>query len=1161
MKIKSLQMMGFKSFGDRTEIHFNRQIVGVVGPNGCGKSNIVDAIRWVMGEQSAKGLRGNEMSDVIFNGTSTRKKASFAEVSLVFDNSDKLASAPYTDVTEIMITRRLYRSGESEYLINKVAVRLKDITDLFLGTGSSARAYSIVAQGKVDQIVLAKPEDRRFLLEEAAGIAKYKVRKTAAERKMESTKANLDRVHDIIRELERNARYLDRQVERAEQFRKIQAELRRLDEQVIAFKVTKLDREANVNNEKRDSIRAEFEKTSAAFSEVEAEIESLRFESLNYEKATTTDYEKLIELKEKFSQLDKEMELSAQRVSLLQNQIGEREKDLERIRAKSEAQLSTIQQVVEERDRLKQEWEQKQIEIEKKRGDVQNLDQRIRETEEQASEVSRQIEAMQKQAAKDAQKKEMLVAARVNKELERADFENGLEDLAKQTTEFAQIQNDVEHKLTVLSQESDALTKAVVVLQDSMEKLAQNDKVLVAERSQLNDQIHACDSEIKSLLTLEEHKIGYDLGAQDRKKRTGSSLIMDGLKFRAEYQVAGEAFLSEFGQHFYDQPTESDRDDHPRWSHIARNHSSPQALSRTLLDGVEGEVPELLKEFLSNIEVVESVSGETSDHIRIDLNGRMQIPTGSFVVGSRGIIRRSETPFGRQTELARYRGELERVTDALRTCDTHILESKIASDALQKELEQLRTGIQQNAVERSDRREALAKIQSKRDATSARVEELQLKIQTADERIAQLAAEIQSITQEVGLQEAEQKLALLQSTLGASKTEKAQLDSEWIEARIAFGALQERLDRLEQQTIHVEMTKSEYSHNQSLFEADIKVWTDEITRENEKNVASGAQKQNGADLIRALEIQLAENRQTLNRLRSDLEQRESHRKETQALRDQAQKQLQDMELEHQRLKYEVEELSQLVEVRYHVTLQDILAQVTGTDLERLEDSTVLGALEVEAKELREKIDNFGEVNLLALSEFDEINKRLAFMTSQREDLLKTLDALQSIIDRINKITEFRFRETFKAINHNFQFLFPKLFGGGKAFMTLTNEQNLLETGVEIFAEPPGKKVQAMSLLSGGEKAMTSISLLFALFAYRPASFCILDEVDAPLDEVNTSRYNAIVKEMAQLSQFIVITHNKRTMEVAETLFGITMQDPGVSQIVGVELQEARAFVA
>lgn len=1156
-------MMGFKSFGDRTDLFFDKQVVGVVGPNGCGKSNIVDAIRWVMGEQSAKGLRGNEMSDVIFNGTTTRKKSSFAEVSLVFDNSDKLASAPYTDCAEIMITRRLYRSGESEYLINKVAVRLKDITDLFLGTGSSARAYSIVAQGKVDQIVLAKPEDRRFLLEEAAGIAKYKVRKTAAERKMDSTKMNLDRVQDIIKELERNARYLDRQVERAEQFRKIQSELRRLDEQVIAFKVTKLDREAQKNNQEREILREKFEKASTDFSGLESQIEVLRLEALNCEKATTTDYEQLILLKEKFSTLDKESELSAQRVSLLQNQIKEREKDLERIRAKSEAQLTTIQQVVEERDRLKVEWEQKAKEIESKKAQIANVAQEISELEGQRSFVSREIDAMQTQAAKDAQKKEMLLAERVDRELERAETEEEIEKISGEIVQANADKFGAEEQVALIGRETEACEKATVVLQDSLRQLESLQASLYQDRDRLTADLHQCESEIKSLRTLEEHKIGYDLGAQDRKKRTGSSLIMDGLRFKPEFQKVGEAFLAAFGQYFLDAPTSADSFDAPRWSTVRSPGPVSSGLTtRSLLDLVESEVSDDLRQFLTQIEVIDEIRDESSTRIQIDLSGRIRIPIGAtYATTSRGVIRRSETPFGRQTELARLKGEQTRLGDAWAQVRKQIEDSVLSLQSVRQEQANLQKALKELAAKRADVRERLAKLESRALSIADRELGLREKIRLADERLLELSAEIQAITHSLDLQASEQKLAQFDEEIRQRENLKTDLDSKWIESRISFGALQERLDRLEQQTVHVEMTKSEYHHNQSLFEADIKIWSEEIERESDKVETIRSQKIQGSDEIRGLEIRLSESREKLGRLRSELEQLEVARKDQQGGRDSAQKQLQEMELEHQRLRYEVEELAQLVEVRYHISLQDILAQVTEKDLERLEDATILGALEVEAKELRERVEKFGEVNLMAITEFEEINRRLQFMTAQREDLLKTLDALQSIIDRINKITEFRFRETFKAINHNFQFLFPKLFGGGKAFMSLTNEQNLLETGVEIFAEPPGKKVQAMSLLSGGEKAMTSISLLFALFAYRPASFCILDEVDAPLDELNTSRYNAIVKEMSQLSQFIVITHNKRTMEVAETLFGVTMQEPGVSQIVGVALTEARAFVA
>lgn len=1162
MKIKSLEMFGFKSFGDRTVLRFDRQICGVVGPNGCGKSNIVDSIRWVMGEQSAKGLRGNEMSDVIFNGTSNRKKASFAEVSLTFDNSDKLASAPYTDCAEIMITRRLYRSGESEYLINKVPVRLKDITDLFLGTGSSARAYSIVAQGKVDQIVLAKPEDRRFLLEEAAGVAKYKARKQAAERKMDATRQNLERVHDIIRELERNSKYLERQVDRAEQFRKLQTELRTLDEQIVAFKVTKLDRDAQSNEALRTQAQDRFEKTSTDFSQMESKIEELRLSALHFEKVSTSDYERLIQMKEEYSRLDKEIELSSQRVQILHHQIAEREKDLERIRTKAQAHDQTIQQVFIEREQLRQKCAEKKAEIDAKRLELEALDSQIKTLETKGAEIEAMIDQKQTEAAREAQKREMLVSERVNLELYRAEVEQNSEELL--TTE-----KTLEESLESVTQQHEILLSAKTEDEKQLNEALAQEGVLegrVSElqkaRMELQDKVAAAEAHMKALRALEEEEIGYEKGALEKKKQTGLQLLMEQVKFQSGYEKVEEAFFAAFGQIFTEEPQISE----PwgaRFSFLnSQNLGSSAPISRSLLSLTQGDVSGVLADLMSQIEVVDRIEDAQTKGLRIDMAGRFAMPLSAQVeLRSLGDTEKEQTPFGRQAELNRYSQDRESLRSLLSENEASLEASKLEIRDRKARIEALRKNLNEHSKGEIETRAQMARLSSQREALTDKKAELEAEMRDLDAKISSLATEIQALSVKgEDLEGARRDLALLAEEIARLKTQKADLDHVWIEERIAFGALQEKLDRLEQQSIHVEMTKSEYDHNQGIFQSDIENWRSEIERENARVVENKAKQETHQSGLRGLEIDLAQNREELNKIRSELEQLEVARKETQVSKDEAQKTLQHLELEHQRLKYEVEELAQLVEVRYHLSLQEVLAQVSPEALERLEDSVVLGALEVEARELREKVEGFGEVNLLALTEFEEIKQRLEFMHRQQEDLLKTLDSLQSIIDRINKITEFRFRETFKAINHNFQILFPKLFGGGRAFMTLTNEQDLLETGVEIFAEPPGKKVQAMSLLSGGEKAMTSISLLFALFAYRPASFCILDEVDAPLDEVNTTRYNAIIKEMANLSQFIVITHNKRTMEVAETLFGVTMQEPGVSQIVGVELQEARAFV-
>ncbi len=1162
MRIKSLQMQGFKSFGDKTELRFDDQIIGIVGPNGCGKSNIVDAIRWVMGEQSAKGLRGSEMSDVIFNGTTERKKGSFAEVSLVFDNADKSAPAPYQDCSEVMITRRLYRSGESEYLINKVAVRLKDINDLFLGTGSSARAYSIVAQGKVDQVVLAKPEDRRFLLEEAAGIAKYKIRRQAAERKIEATKTNLERVQDIIGELEKNSRYLDRQVERAEKFRKLQTELRGLDEQIVSAKVTKLDREASSNQEKLDRNSQEFSALETQLREVEAAIEEARFQALNFEKNSSSDYEKLLALKENFSASDKRIELATQRIQLLENQIREREKDIERIRAKSEANAQSASAVLADRESLESQKIEKTEELRFLKAEVDRLQKELDLAYSSINELQARAEQSRSEAARRSQKIDDFQKERDRLDQERSKLLDHVAGVKLENERLSVQEVDTQSRLGELGQEEERLSQRQNQLKQDLEVAKHDEEVSRNELRQWQQVVVQSDADIKSLQTLEEHEVGYAPGVLNRKKITGYPIIMDLVRVAPEHDKIGAAFLSEFGQRFIDSVSSSEGILTGRISVLRVSNSTDLASGTTFWDLLEGDRPALLENFLRSIEIVETAASFTGERIQIDREGNLSIPLPlQNSLHIQGQISAKETPFGRREELAQLEQRRDEAQKNIERVKFAIDQIKIKLGALAQDLKSVESDSKRTNEQLSLAKVSLAKFETQRESAQARLLDLDRRLETTSARIQKVSDELQTLMVPLEIQQPDEEIQRLRSLTESLRAEKESADAKWLEKRIELGALEEKLARIIEQTIHAEMTQSEYSHNQSIFQQDIDAWKSEIENERVSVIENQKSRDASAEEAKTLEIQVAETRGKLNTLRSNLDQLEVERRQRSSHRDQSQKAVQDQELERQRLKFEIEELSQIVHERYHVSLQDILANVSPDVLERLEDETVLRAMEVDAKELREQVEKFGDVNLLALSEYEEMTKRLTFMNTQKEDLLRTLDALQSIIDRINKITEFRFRETFKAINHNFQVLFPKLFGGGRAFMSLTNENDLLETGVEIFAEPPGKKVQSMSLLSGGEKALTSISLLFALFAYRPASFCILDEVDAPLDEVNTSRYNNIIKEMASLSQFIVITHNKKTMEVAETLFGVTMQEPGVTQIVGVELQEARAFVA
>lgn len=1158
MRLKRLRLQGFKSFADKTEIRFDQQIAGVVGPNGCGKSNIVDAIRWVMGEQSAKGLRGKDMSDVIFAGTPSRKAAGFAEVSMCFDNSEKTAPIPYTELPELVITRRLFRTGESEYLINDQASRLKDITDLFLGTGSSAKAYSIVAQGKVDEVVLAKPEDRRTLIEEAAGIAKYKIRRISAERKMKSTNENLSRVEDILKELERNARSLERQVEKAEKFRALQTELRETDERLISAKVVQLDQRASENSEALLKSKEIFESSSAELIQIEAKIEKARLEALNHEKLSSSDYEALMQKKEQLSSLETESELAIQKNSLLRNQMAEREKDIERLAHKYEDHESSKISLASEIEKLSQQKETRDSELAAFKQKIDQATQHLEKSEAELKALELELQEIKAVEAKERQKLELLQAERVDLEMERASVEREIEQLEIESKVTSQKLLEIRERLQDFKAQKLRLETSRKAADQSAEGARQKLQLIAEQISETKQERIQTEEKLESLTTLEEHQVGYEPGALAHKQSSGESFLMDQIRFKEFFSAPGQKLMSDFGQVFLGQDvaTESDL----RWSRVSIS-PSPKSFEKSLLDWVSDdcELSETLRSFLSSVAWVAAFD-ESAEHLQVNDRGDLRIPLGgqSFLESS-GELKVEQSPFARRDEKNRLQELLSQLANKLQELEAQqeatkreLSESVAEMARDEQSLVVLAEKVELENQELRKELEAQARLQSIFEQSKSRIGRL-------DDRISGVSQQLFEKTAFLEPTELLAKMESLKAQIESEKKSKADLDAAWIEFRIETGAVNEKLERLQEQAVSLDMTQSEYRHNESVYKQDIQNWRSEIEASEQRLVQVKESIEGLRSNLIDLEKKLAHSKESLQGLNAQLEELERQRKFRQSEKDEKQQSLSELELQKQGLRHQVEELSQILYERYQVELSTLLEKVDKESLQDLEDASALEKLDEKSKYLRERLHKFGDVNLVALQEFEQIKTRLDFMQTQREDLLKTLDNLQSIIDRINNITEFRFRETFKAINHNFQLLFPKLFGGGKAYMRLTDESNLLESGVEIYAEPPGKKIQAMSLLSGGEKAMTSISLIFSLFAFRPSSFCILDEVDAPLDDINTRRYNEIIKEMAALSQFIVITHNKRTMEVAETLFGVTMQEPGCSRLVGVSLQEARTF--
>ncbi|MFP6563589.1 MAG: chromosome segregation protein SMC [Myxococcota bacterium] len=1220
MRIKSLQLHGFKSFVDRTVFRFDPRVTAVVGPNGCGKSNVVDAIRWVMGEQAPTRLRGEDMGDVIFKGTEGRPAIGVAEVTLTIDNSDGGAPAPYTIYPEIQLSRRLYRSGESDYRLNNAPCRLRDIHDFFRDTGSGIKGYTIVEQGRIAEMISARPEARRGLIEEAAGISKYKARRREAEGKIASTERNLTRVNDVLGEVRRQISSLERQAQRASRFKRLQETQRILELSLAADERRDLEEVLRTEKSKLGGLRDRVEALDGQATRSDLEVEEKRIALAEFEKAAGQGAETLYRLRSEIKELEGRIELAHRETAGLEASNAGRSEELETL--------------ADQKLRAEQEAQGARSELESLDGAIAQQAKEVDDAEAQARAAEGELREVERtrDIANEALVAAMTAVARSEDRVEALDDRR---DLADQKLRNVEREFEVQQSLVAEAEvERGATQRGLHGL------LAERDRVqellvgALRRHETVSETVRSAAEGLREIReTFEsrrarQHSLEEFVGAQEDVSEGNRHLLSGGDEVQSRFGLNGllrdhfqadgavekavDAVLAERCQALVVDRAAGAVDAlrqlrsrgagrgvficHPVDSVVS---GGIVPMGEPLLDRVQAREGSeaLVRSLLEDVYLVETLQEP------VDAFGGSSLPA-TFVTSEGDLLTRDGVisgaadataagSLGRIRELRELESEVNSLTIRVREAEAAHRDAEAEWIRVGQELDNFRNrhhtaalavANREKDLERStERMKTLGDVQEARGADrSALFEE---GTQMADERES-LLVEITTLREQRTTGQREVDTIVLRA--GSKARESMRLESRLAESRAALQARRESHERLGETTAHAETALR-----------DTREWIARRERESEEaNTAKARLRGEIADAEATLEIRLRDEeaaRLLGEQLRGDYDtQATSVRTLEESVR-QARTQLHSARAEatnadlalresELRLRHRDEAISEKWGIELSSwrppTLEDVGVATASEETEAPESEasdTDREAAEQAAGELRELrrnaewarrprkersdelesvrhgLQSLGDVNLGAIEEHEELAERFRFLSEQKDDLDSTIQSLREAIARINRTSRKRFRETFEAVSARFTENFPRLFGGGKASLQLTEAEDILEAGVEILAMPPGKRLQNVNLLSGGEKTMTALALLVAVFQVKPSPYFFLDEVDAALDDANVGRFNELIAEMAAVSQFIIITHNKRTIEVADLLYGVTMEQKGVSKLVAVEL--------
>jgi chromosome segregation protein len=1165
MRLNKIKLAGFKSFVDPTAVNFPSNLVGVVGPNGCGKSNIIDAVRWVMGEISAKHLRGDSMADVVFNGSASRKPVGTASVELVFDNSDGTLSGQYAGFAEVSLKRVVSRDGTSAYFLNGARCRRKDITQLFLGTGLGSRSYAIIEQGMISRVIEARPEELRGFIEEAAGISKYKERRRETENRISHTKENLERLNDLREEVDKQLRHLQRQASTARRYQTLKQDERKLAAELLALRLREIDHDAQAKEDLLQSRDTAMQAAIADLRSIESAIETTRVEF-------TERSERLNQVQGRFYQAGSE-------VSRLEQSI-QHARDL---RARQRADFEQAEQgLVESQQHLDRDESQ----VEQLAQDLQHLEPQLeiaREREQTSSTALEQTEeAMHtwqeswedfNRDARESSEKTQVERVRIEQ------LENQLRRLMAQRERTqseieALVEGDVDqHIESAATQESEAAesgAQAAAQLQESVSKiqhLRERQRELVSLADNSRDELQEQQGRLLSLQALQQAALGVAKGkvtewlqssGLQARPRLAQQLSVDAGWERAVETVLGSYLEAVCVDSIDSVASMLDSLQVGTVTFFASNGGSIVAAANCLANHVRG--PSGVAVLLNPVIAVDSLS----DALRV----RQQLKQGESVITRDGIwIGHDWLRVSRDHDM--HAGVIEREQEIRQLRDsTTAIDQRRAG--LEAELESTREQLTDVEQERDYGQQEVNRLHRLHTDVRAQLSGLRSKADQLAERGRNLQADAEELSIEIDdtqgrLATARERLEEGMSEMAEHDAKRAELEAkrEHLRQNVSSARSQAQSDRgtAQEQAIAVESKRSALSSIRSGLER-MRAQLIQLTQRR----AELQQQLSGSDdpladkeqellvqleLRASIEIGLTEARRSLEEAEAQMRLLDEQRIQAETSVEGAREALDEVRMSTQELRIRRE------------TLQEQF-QATQFDFE-----TVLREMPLEAnasvwdqslREVTEKIDRLGQVNLAAIDEFKEQSERKEYLDRQYKDLTDALETLETAMRKIDKETRTRFQETFDKVNAGLKERFPRLFGGGHAYLEMAGE-DILSAGVAIMARPPGKRNSTINQLSGGEKALTAVALVFSIFELNPAPFCLLDEVDAPLDDNNVGRFCETVREMSQRVQFIFITHNKTTMEMADQLLGVTMHEPGVSRLVAVDVDEAVRMAA
>lgn len=1168
MRLSKIKLAGFKSFVDTTEVLLPTNLTGVVGPNGCGKSNIIDAVRWVMGETSAKMLRGSAMTDVIFSGSATRKPVGMATVELIFDNSDGQIQGEYGGYNEISVKRQVNREAQSSYFLNGSKCRKKDIVDLFLGTGLGPRSYSIIEQGMISNIVESKPEDLRGYIEEAAGVSKYRERRRETERRILRTRENLERLDDLRTEVGKHIQHLKRQAKNAEKYTDLKKQSKQLKAEVLALRWQQWQQQAEQSDVEIKRLQTEFEKTKSGLTESEKNI---TFKRDSYQQNSDQQNR----LQEQLYQINGEIGKIEQAISHAKNLSEKNKQDLtatefdikqqrqqqhddqraleteqqvlqaEQPRLETlAAQLEAAKETSEEHDMARQQW----------RNQWDTLLHEMNEQQRLADVEKTRISALEAGIVRQAE--------RLNNR-HQSDSEDNIETWQKELKSIDKSRQQQQQKLKQLSEQLEQLK---IEKQNTAQQVAELRQVIDDQKTEL----HQIKGQTRSLEALQKAATSEDdedlrqwLAA---KKSQISSRLVDLIKVDSGWEIAVETVLNERLQALVTDDTDlntllQDWQFGPVTAVHGNHGQTIEAHSDRLSRYVQG--PAVVIDWLNTVYIC---------HDKQNINDmRAQLKAGESVITQSGdwfgrhwltihrgssqenvllrkkqikqLLKDSKTV---QQTIADAEQRLQQLIEQRQTENQHAEQLQLDLNMAHRKLSELDSQGQQ-------KRHLIDREQQQNEQKSQEVKSLKAQIAEDEQALAESRGRLEQALKKMKQQQADKTaLAEQQEQLNAdyeqAKARLNDISEQYYQSRLRYSAAENKIQALQQ---NVARSTQSIEHLQQRKDQL-------LSQLNQQNDPAQEQQTSLDALIKKrIDVEQKRNKQaqivtTLQAELNDMEQaRSSHQQHIETARTA----LENAKLERQSQQLKADRFSeQLTDLGYHAN-----TVIEEMAFNKDDVAAMVAQKETQMEQLHRHIIRLEPVNLAAIDEYEEESKRKQYLDEQDDDLRKALDTLEQAIARIDKDTRTLFKETFEAVNSHIKQLFPRLFGGGHAYLELTGH-DLLTTGVTIMARPPGKRVSSIQLLSGGEKALTAVSLVFAIFNLNPAPFCLLDEVDAPLDDANVARFSNMVKDMSEKVQFLFVTHNKVTMEIANQLMGVTMREAGVSRLVSVDLATAADLV-